>query len=183
MATSKLAAVSVVSLGQRGSGVVAMPGWRSLVALVAVLAALGATGCGGAGANTTGAPAKQPLASASPSPPRGGPVPTQLAGSWLQVAASWRHLRLSGTEYTIGEGDYSADVRCPTEGVVHATGCVAVNGSEIAFYNGNGTPCQALGRFRWGISGGILTFTSPNSSDECPWEGVLDDPQGWQKSP
>jgi hypothetical protein len=111
--------------------------------------------------------------SPSPSAPLGGPVPAQLDGAWRQVDDPTVVMILTGTEFSsagpLGSG----------------TGKVAVNGSEIDFYNG--TLCAfplpgGIGKYRWTISARVLTF-SPLNSDPCPRAPFLADPKGWQRPP
>jgi hypothetical protein len=139
---------------------------RRRAALVALIALLGGAACGGGSAGA----AKSP--SASPSAPRGGPAPAQLAGMWEQTSSS-HTLNFSGTDYTLtGPAD-------------QALGNVAVNGSEIDFFNGSvcAIPLPGgIGRYRWSISTGSLIF-SPLNSDPCPRAPFLADPKGWQRPP
>jgi hypothetical protein len=113
------------------------------------------------------------ITSPSPSPPRGGPVPAQLDGAWKQVADPTVVMILTGTDFSsAGPAGSSA-------------GKVAVNGSEIDFYNG--TRCTialpgGIGKYRWTISAGLLIF-SPLNSDPCPRAPYLANPNGWQRPP
>ncbi len=111
------------------------------------------------------------IASPSPSAPQGGPVPPSLDGAWKQVADPTVVLILSGTDYSsagpLGSG----------------TGNVAVNGSEIDFFNGSICPTPlpgGIGKYRWTISAGLLIF-SPLNSDPCPRAPFLADLKGWQR--
>jgi hypothetical protein len=109
----------------------------------------------------------------SPSPPQGSPVPAQLDGAWKQVRDPTVVMILTGTDFSsAGPAGSSA-------------GKVAVNGSEIDFYNG--TLCTialpgGIGKYRWTISAGLLIF-SPLNSDPCPRAPYLADPKGWQRPP
>jgi hypothetical protein len=49
-------------------------------------------------------------------------------------------MTLTGTDYRLGE----------------AFGNIAVNGNQVAFFNG---PCDAVGVYQWSVHGGILHFT------------------------
>lgn len=157
-----------------------------VAALVAVLALLGAAACGG-GAGPTRA-VESPSASpslpgvpagaaqsptASPAPPQGGPVPAELAGAWKQVAQPSLGLNFSGTTFAIGY---------PTS---QSPGNVAVNGSQIDFYNSVACGIRlpaGIGSYRWTISAGLLVFT-PLNSDPCERGLYLADPKGWQRAP
>jgi len=143
----------------------AFPMRRRTALVMATIALLGGAACGGGTAGAAISP------SASPAVPRGGPVPAQLAGDWTLVAdPTFINLNLSGSDYRFEDG---------------STGKVAVNGSEIDFYNGN--PCNlplpgGIGRYRWTISAGLLKF-SPLNSDPCARVTVIADRQGWQRPP
>jgi hypothetical protein len=110
------------------------------------------------------------ITSPLPSPPRGGPVPAQLDGAWKQVADPTVFMILTGTDFSsAGPAGSSA-------------GKVAVNGSEIDFYNR--TLCTValpggIAKYRWTISAGLLIFT-PLNADPCPRGPYLADPKGWQ---
>jgi hypothetical protein len=112
------------------------------------------------------------LTTPSPSAPLGGPVPAELDGAWKQVATDPTVVMiLTGTDVSTA-GPLGSGV-----------GKVAVNGSEIDFYNG--TECNialpgGIGKYRWRISAGLLTF-SPLNSDPCPRAPYLADPKGWQR--
>ena len=134
---------------------------RPTALAMATVVFLGGAACGGGAA-----------VSVSPSPlaPKGGPVPVELAGAWKMVADPTNILTFSGIDYVFGDG---------------SKGNVAVNGSEINFYNDE--PCDVplpggIGKYRWTIETGLLTFGSLNS-DRCARLNVLVDPQGWQRSP
>jgi len=114
------------------------------------------------------APAAPPAA--MPAAPRGGPVPAQLDGAWREGTDSPAVLILSGTDFALS-GNGLAGV-----------GKVDVNGSEIDFYNGTGCGIPlpgGIGKYRWTMSAGVLTFT-PLNSDPCPRGPNLADPKGWQ---
>ena len=119
-----------------------------------------ATACGGEAA---------PSVSPSPSP-SGGPVPSELAGTWTQVADHPFTLNLTGTSYTIFHPE--------KEGA----GDVVVNGSEIDFFNAVMSGCYDVGRYKWQVSTGLLLFTDTNS-DTCTRAAVLRDSKGWRRSP
>src|SRR4029077_19210371 len=136
---------------------------RGRVALVALVALLGAAACGSGGVPATAVAPPN----ASPSAPRGGPVPAELAGMWKQVADPSIDLNLSGTGSAIGRPETTAH------------GNVAVNGSEIDFYNSDacGIPLPGgIGRYQWTVSAGLLLFSSLDS-DPCPRASYLTDPQ------
>lgn len=104
------------------------------------------------------------------STPRGGPVPLQLDGAWKEVADPSVVMILTGTNVALSGGGLTG------------AGKVAVNGSEIDFYNG--TACAiplpgGIGKYRWTITGGLLKFI-PLNSDPCPRAGNLADSKGWQ---
>lgn len=134
--------------------------------LVAVLTLLAPAACGGGGgpAGAVGSPSASPLA------PSGGPVPSELAGAWQLVADPTKDLKLSGTDYLFGDG---------------SAGNVAVNGSEIDFYNGE--PCGiplpgGIGRYHWSVETGSLKLVNINS-DPCARLSVLAEAQGWRRAP
>jgi hypothetical protein len=137
-----------------------------LIALVALIVLIGGVACGSGGAAHSPSP--------SPSAPPGNPVPAQLDGAWIQVADPSIVLILTGTYYSsAGPALLGSSTH----------GNVAVNGSEIDFYNGSlcHTPLPGgIGQYRWTISGGLLTF-SPLNSDPCPRAPYWADPKGWQR--
>ena len=142
---------------------------RCTALVVALVALLGGAACGG-GTVPAGA-AHSP--SASPSAPKGGPVPVELAGAWTQVADPTIGLKMTGTSFAIGHPD------------TQAHGNVAVNGSEIDFYNSDACfiPLPGgIGTYRWTISAGLLTF-GPLNADPCSRGPYLADPKGWQRPP
>jgi hypothetical protein len=134
------------------------------VALVALAVAITAAIFAIHSASSNSAPA------APPSAPRGGPVPAQLDGAWKQVAEPSVVIILTGTNYALSGGGLTG------------AGKVAVNGSEIDFYNGSACSIAlpgGIGKYRWTISAGVLAFT-PLNSDPCPRDPTLADPKGWQ---
>jgi hypothetical protein len=132
---------------------------------MAVIVLLSAVACGAGAAQSPGP---------SPSAPRGGPVPFELDGAWKEVADPPPvFMILSGTDYSSAGFGGSGK------------GNVAVNGSEIDFYNGSVCDLalpRGIGKYRWMISGGLLMFTALNS-DPCPRASYLTDPKGWQRPP
>ena len=94
----------------------------------------------------------------------------QLDGAWKEVADPTVVMILTGTHYALSGGGATG------------AGNVAVNSSEIDFYNG--TACNialpgGIGKYRWTNSAGLLTF-SPLNSDPCPRASNLADPKGWR---
>ena len=134
------------------------------VALVALAVAITAAIFAIHSASTNSAPAAPPAA------PRGGPVPAQLVGAWKEVADPGVVMILGGTDFALsGNG-------------LTGIGKVAVNGSEIDFYNGSACNIAlpgGIGKYRWTISAGSLTFT-PLNSDPCPRAPNMVDPKGFQ---
>ncbi|MGA7911712.1 MAG: hypothetical protein WB682_03055 [Candidatus Dormiibacterota bacterium] len=107
---------------------------------------------------------------APPAAPRGGPVPAQLDGAWKEVADPTVVMILTATDFALSGGGLTG------------AGKVAVNGSEIDFYNSTGCGIAlpgGIGKYRWTNSAGLLTF-SPLNSDPCPRAPNLADPKGWQ---
>jgi hypothetical protein len=130
------------------------------------------------------ASAKLPTPSVAPSPPPGGPVPTQLLGGWYVLPADINAI----VGYTACQLP-STPAQCSVQIVFTATtvtwpnnlgfpsccGDVVVNGSEMDFFNdsGCGIPLPAgLGRYTWTLSGNVLHFTSLNQ-DPCDRFGWL----------
>jgi len=96
------------------------------------------------------------------SPPPGGPVPSVLTGDWVSPSkdnnpSDATDLILHGSRFEI-----------QTSGGL-SFGMVAVNGSEIDFFNGDvcriGLP-GGVGRYHWSVQGGILHLT-PLNVDPC----------------
>jgi hypothetical protein len=129
--------------------------------------------CGCAPAAAPGSAASSPILAATPSTlatlgsavwPPGVEVPAELAGVWFFPLHDSR-ITLAGTRYTV---DQSSPVN-------HASGNVVVNGSEIAFFNGDrcGLPLpRGLGRYRWTQNGSELHFTAVNA-DPCGRVDIL----------
>ena len=138
------------------------PKTRGAAALVAVIALFGAAAC-----ETGTAQSPSPSSSA----PQGGPIPAQLDGAWRQVVDPSVVMILTANYYSQAGPDGSGH------------GNVAVNGSEIDFFNGSQcylSPPAGIGKYRWTVSGGLLVF-SPVNSDPCPRASYLADLKGWQK--
>jgi hypothetical protein len=138
------------------------------VALVALGAAITAAFFAIHSAPSNIAPAAPPAV--SPAVPQGGPVPPSLYGAWREVADPAVVMILAGTDFALSGNGLSG------------VGKVAVNGSEIDFYNGTGCGLAlpgGIGKYRMTISGGLLMF-SPLNSDPCPRAGNFADPKGWQ---
>lgn len=135
------------------------------VALVALAVAITAAIFALHSAPSNSAPA------APPSAPQGDPVPSWLDGAWQQITDPTVVLILSGTNYsTAGPGG-------------SGVGNVVVNGSEIDFYNGSACYISlpgGIGKYRWTISAGVLTFT-PLNSDPCPRAPYWADAKGWRR--
>ena len=94
----------------------------------------------------------------------------QLDGAWREVADPTVVMILSGSDFALAGN------------LISGVGKVAVNGSEIDFYNGTGCGLAlpgGIGKYRMTISGGLLMF-SPLNSDPCPRAGNMADPKGWQ---
>jgi hypothetical protein len=137
-------------------------GMRGIVWLLAVAPAGLLLGCGGGGLTTsaTAHPAATVVPTPTPTPtppPSGGPAPPELAGTWTEVVPADVHkatVYLDGTDYRVNG----------------AEGSIAVNGTEIDFFDG---PCDGLGRYQWSIKAGVLHFTSL-ASDPCGRVADLD---------
>jgi len=139
------------------------------VALVALVVAITAAIFAIHSATSNGAPAAP--AAAAPAAPQGGPVPATLVGAWKEVATPTVVMIMSGTDFALSGG------------ALTGVGKVAVNGSEIDFYNGSGCGLAlpgGVGRYRWTFAAGLLTFT-PLNTDPCPRANNMGDPQGWQQ--
>ena len=132
----------------------------SLLLLVACMA----SACGGSSSGPSGA-TQSGTAQSSAATPSGGPLPSQLMGTWHQVGtSSSATLTLTGSTYEIATD------------VVDQRGDVVVNGGEIDFFNAQapGVPSpQGTGRYQWSVGTGMLRFTSVNPDPNGTRSGLL----------
>lgn len=102
----------------------------------------------------SGSSTATPPGLASPASDAAGPVPTSLQGTWTEDSGI-EILELHGTTFKLGG----------------FMGSVEVRGDEIRFFNstfpGVGKECQGAdsGRYRWSLSGGVLTFHLAQADD------------------
>jgi hypothetical protein len=128
------------------------------IALVGVLLALSVLSCGGesSATGTTAASKRPPAATgASTAGPSGAPTgdaaPAKLQGIWKLVTGNALE---KGLLFVMSERHY----RVPTH---LAHGDLAVNGTEIAFFNAaicGLTLPEGVGRYRWTVEGETLHF-------------------------
>jgi len=116
--------------------------------------------------HTTPTPVVIPAPAATPPP--GGPPPAQLIGDW---ARNTTHPNLAADLIFYG-GSTTYQLQWAN---ADSFGNVAVNGSEIDFYNAD--PCDiplpgGVGRYQWSLSKGVLMFT-PLDDDPCARGRVL----------
>jgi len=127
------------------------------------------------------------LTTPAPSPPPGGPVPSQLLGYWdLSPAAVSSILQASGkgtcpTPLTAATCKISLQLT-DTEyfwpnnvGLSLAKGGVVVKGNEIDFWwaaDCGPDAANSTGRYKWTLAGGVLHLTSLNK-DPCPRSVLL----------
>ncbi len=106
---------------------------------------------------------------ASPAPPSGGPVPSELLGRWVgksdTIPPGAEYLTLSATTYRLESADGAS------------TGSVVINGEEIDFFDASRCNLRlpaGVGRYRWTLVGGVLHFAALNK-DACGRAAVLAD--------
>jgi hypothetical protein len=143
------------ALAANHGGVKASGGY---ITLVGVLLALSVPSCGGesSATGTTAASTSPPTATgesttSASGAPAGDSAPAQLQGTWKLVSGNALE---KGLLFVISERHY----RVPTH---LAHGDLAVNGTEIAFFNAaicGLTLPEGVGRYRWTVDGDTLHF-------------------------
>ena len=114
-------------------------------------------------AATPSATSAAPLLTPVASPPPGGPAPSQLVGSWYQVASPTTVLTLTATRYILRD---TAE---------QGNGAIVVDANEIDFFSGTLCPLllpQGVGRYRWTLQGDQLHL-APLSTDPCGRSDLL----------
>jgi len=97
-------------------------------------------------------------------PPPGGPAPAALQGQWVQPDVKGAGRLVIRRDSWVWGG---------------ARGELVVNGDEVDFYNGNYCGIRlpgGVGRYRWSISGGLLSFTLLAADPCTDRPGVLSAP-------
>jgi hypothetical protein len=151
---------------------------RGLLIVVATFAVFAIVGCASNGpgatpviAATPAGPTAGPTAAPSPTvpPPPGGPVPSQLLGSWIgrsdTVPPGKETLTLEPTTYRLVSADGAS------------SGRVVVNGDEIDFFGADVCGLRlpkGVGPYRWTLVGEILHFEAL-ALDPCGRAAVLAD--------
>ena len=87
----------------------------------------------------------------------GGPVPVELRGIWESVDQG-----IAGPRLTLTQDSFQF--------MAGSSGSVVVNGDEMDLFRSPGCVADlgydAVGRYRWKLSGGLLSFTLLND-DPC----------------
>ena len=131
-----------------------------LAAAAVLLVACGGGSSSGGGSTPTATARSTPAA--TPSPPPGGPAPASLVGTWRLMPFSARED--NNVDLALHANTFSFS----TSGEMNF-GDLAVNGSEIDFYNGDGCGLSlpdGVGTYTWTVTGRTLHFT-PLGSDPC----------------
>jgi hypothetical protein len=121
------------------------------------------------GSAGTVAPSPTTLASPTTAAPPGGPVPSQLLGTWIgksdTVPPGREVMTLNEVTYRLESADGAS------------AGSVVVNGDEIDFFSADQCGLRlpkGVGRYHWTLVGGILHF-KPLDIDPCGRAAVLSD--------
>lgn len=154
-------------------------GAPAITALLGMAMVLLASSCGQSTSSASPPTASAaPISTPTPSPPPGGPVPTQLLGDWhlptaALDAAVGCHKPLSAVNcwlvFTLTATSYAFSGPYPEGG-----GDVVVDNAEIDFFTS--TTCQLnqffVGRYSWTLAGGVLHLT-PLNDDPCARHSYL----------
>jgi hypothetical protein len=139
--------------------------------------------------------ANAPTRSATPSPPAGDPVPTQLLGDWFMAMPPAVIEAKTGVQCpshpTAENCFFQLTLMASTSHAYFVAspgvedlglGDVVVNNNEIDFFNGVycGIPLPGgIGRYTWKLTGGLLYLT--NISDPCTRAHFFSY-QGWSRT-